>query len=189
MRKLGHGMVAADAMSGCGGNVIALAASYAHVVGVELDAARCGMMARNAALYGVSGRVDTVAADFFAVAGTLMADAIFCSPPWGGPRYHFSETFDVLAPTIGATRSVKDLLASCLSVVSCTWRRHRGGGPRARIGCGVVALFLPRNTDLSQLEALVPDGAVWQLERNFVNGKLKGITLYAFGDGAPAQAA
>lgn len=28
---------------------------------------------------------------------------------------------------------------------------------------GVVALFLPRNTDLCQLASLVPDGHVWEV--------------------------
>eukprot|EP00967_Tisochrysis_lutea_P064865 scaffold84139_cov15-Tisochrysis_lutea.AAC.1 len=40
---------------------------------------------------------------------------------------------------------------------------------------GVVAVFLPRNTDLKQLESLVPQGKVWHVERNYVNGRLKGI--------------
>ena len=43
---------------------------------------------------------------------------------------------------------------------------------------GVVAAFLPRNTDLSQLAAVVPEAAVWEVERAYVNNKLKGITLY-----------
>ena len=45
---------------------------------------------------------------------------------------------------------------------------------------GVVAVFLPRNTDLRQLAALVPEGGVWEVERNYVNRRLKGITLYCF---------
>lgn len=38
---------------------------------------------------------------------------------------------------------------------------------------GVVAAFLPRNTDLEQLAAVVPEGAVWEVERAYVNHKLK----------------
>ena len=45
---------------------------------------------------------------------------------------------------------------------------------------GVVAVFLPRNTHLKQLASLVPEDGVWHVERNFVNGRLKGITLYCF---------
>lgn len=86
-----------------------------------------------------------------------------------------SHRFDVLAPTIGGVHSVADLLRVCLAVVA----RAQPALARAR-GAGVVALFLPRNTDLLQLQALVPNGCTWQLERNFVNSKLKGVTLYAF---------
>ncbi len=53
----------------------------------------------------------------------------------------------------------------------------RGEGRRRQ---GVAALFLPRNTDLRQLASLVPAGAVWQVERNYVNRRLKGITFYCF---------
>ncbi|KAG1662507.1 hypothetical protein FOA52_000911 [Chlamydomonas sp. UWO 241] len=182
MREYGRGLVAADAMSGCGGNVIAMAATFPQVIGIEISPTRCAMMAHNAALYAASPRVNYVVADFFAAAPTLLADAIFCSPPWGGPTYQYCETFDVLAPSIGGERSVADLLAVCLSVVTRTWgmQEAAAGGSGGR---GVVALFLPRNTDLVQLEALVPPGAVWQLERSFVNGRLKGVTLYAFGGG------
>jgi len=45
---------------------------------------------------------------------------------------------------------------------------------------GVVAVFLPRNTDLKQLALLVPVGHVWHVERNYVNGRLKGISFYCF---------
>ncbi|KAJ9515364.1 hypothetical protein QJQ45_016365 [Haematococcus lacustris] len=50
-------------------------------------------------------------------------------------------------------------------------------GSRSR---GVVALFLPRTTLLAELAALVPAGQVWQVERNYVNCRLKGITFYCY---------
>jgi hypothetical protein len=72
----------------------------------------------------------------------------------------------------------------------------RGLGAAVR---GVVALFLPRNTDLRQLASLVPAAAagaagagrdggaatpryrcVWHVERAYVNKRLKGITAYCF---------
>ena len=46
---------------------------------------------------------------------------------------------------------------------------------------GVVAAFLPKNTNLSQLASLVPAGLTWHVERTFVNGKHKGITVYCWG--------
>lgn len=192
-----------------------------------------------------------------------MADTIFVSPPWGGPKYRFCDTFGVLQPVEGLEHSIKELLEVTLAVVKRTARAARpgtapdriplgedapqdadasGAGPlcagvqglfaaaamnkqatpsggvlsgasrfvsgsfdlaaiesgraaaaaapapaRARGptrnekgGVGVVALFLPRNTDLYEMESLVPQGSVWQVERNYVNGKLKGITVYCF---------
>ena len=41
-----------------------------------------------------------------------------------------------------------------------------------------VAIFLPRNSDLHQISAAIPHGAKWEVERNVLNGHLKGITLY-----------
>ena len=41
----------------------------------------------NAAVYGVEDRIEFVLGDFFHVAKDLRADAVFLSPPWGGPEY------------------------------------------------------------------------------------------------------
>ena len=87
-------------------------------------------------------------------------------------------------------RSIRELLEVCMEVVERTWALGRAhvvatSPPEAdrQRGRGVVSLFLPRNTDLQQLASIVPEGALWNVERNFVNGKLKGITLYCFGTG------
>ena len=45
---------------------------------------------------------------------------------------------------------------------------------------GTIAVFLPRNSDLSQVAAAVPAAAAWEVERNVLNGHLKGITLYVW---------
>ncbi len=50
-----------------------------------------------------------------------------------------------------------------------------------------MAAFLPRNTDLMQLAAVVPEHAVWEVERAYVNNKLKGITLYCHPGATPRQ--
>ncbi len=48
-------------------------------------------------------------------------------------------------------------------------------GPGARRG---VAAFLPRNTDLAQLGALAPEGRPLEVERQFLDGFLKGVVVY-----------
>jgi trimethylguanosine synthase len=83
----GGARIAVDAMAGCGGNAIAMASHFSAVYGVELSARRAAMCAHNAAVYGVTGKVEVVCTDFFTLAPTLVADVIFVSPPWGGPKY------------------------------------------------------------------------------------------------------
>ncbi len=51
-----------------------------------------------------------------------------------------------------------------------------------------MAAFLPRNTDLAQLAQAVPEGGVWEVERGYVNNKLKGITLYCHPGGLGGNA-
>ena len=189
-KKYSGGHVAADAMAGCGGNVIQMAQVFGHVTGIEISSRRAGMMHANVHIYQVQDRVSILCTDFFLAASTLIADCIFVSPPWGGPAYSHSETFDILTSSIDGQKSVKDLLDVCLRVVQRTWGQKRrsdeylggkqGQGQGQGRGTGVVALFLPRNTDLRQVESLVPPSMVWHVERNFVNGNLKGITVYCF---------
>jgi trimethylguanosine synthase len=150
---------------------------FSEVLGIEISERRCSMAAHNAAVYQAQAKTHFLCCDFFQAAARLRVDAIFASPPWGGPKYQFCETFDVLASMLDGQRSIKELLVVCLETVSRSWainRQSRDG----QEGRGVVSLFLPRNTDLEQLASLVPDGTLWNVERNFVNGKLKGITLY-----------
>lgn len=122
-------------------------------------------------------------------------------------RTNGAELFDIDAPVAGAC-SVRELLQASMAVVArariaraqadaLAGSTGCGAGPGpgcsrgsemlaagiaagACRGPGVVALFLPRNTDLLQLAGLVPAGSVWHAERNFINGFLQGLTLYSF---------
>lgn len=86
-------------------------------------------------------RCEWLCCDFFHAAPTLRADVVFMSPPWGGPNYSQSSTFDVFAQMPAMGVSLARLLEVALSVVApCD---------------GVVAVFLPRNTNLVQLASLV----------------------------------
>ncbi|KAL6752111.1 RNA cap guanine-N2 methyltransferase-domain-containing protein [Haematococcus lacustris] len=162
------GQVALDAMAGCAGNVIALAQLYPLVYAVEISAKRAAMAQHNAGVYGVGHKLQVLCADFFAAAPTLVADTIFVSPPWGGPSYKWCDAFQVLQPAEGMSFSIQHLLQVAL------------GGVPGSPSRGVVALFLPRTTLLAELAALVPAGQVWQVERNYVNCRLKGITFYCY---------
>ena len=64
-----------------------MAKIFSEVVGIEISERRCDMAAHNATVYGVQANTSFLCSDFFAAASTLIADAIFVSPPWGGPKY------------------------------------------------------------------------------------------------------
>ena len=91
-------------------------------------------------------------------ADLLRADAVFLSPPWGGPEYN-SREYDL----------------------------HNMGGQMdgfkvfnvAKSVSQNIAFFVPKNTDLDQLKELSAQvsGKVY-VERNVMNQKTKVLTAY-----------
>lgn len=86
-----------DGTCGVGGNAIQFAMTSRRVIGVDIDNARLLDASHNAAIYGVQDRIDFVCDDFAHFALTYEGppiDAVFLSPPWGGPAHldcdHFS---------------------------------------------------------------------------------------------------
>ena len=76
-----------DGFCGVGGNAIQLAFTCERVIAIDNDATRLAIAKHNAAVYGVEDRIEFILGDFFHVAKDLKADAVFLSPPWGGPEY------------------------------------------------------------------------------------------------------
>lgn len=120
---------------------------------------------------------------------TLKADAVFLSPPWGGPEYQASEVFDL-----------HSMIPPPLSALEI-FRAARAVTPN-------VIFFLPRNVDINQVAGLpsaaaaleaksrplddnisleegsaskVATSNICELEKQFLNGKLKTTTAY-FGE-------
>ncbi|XVE55889.1 hypothetical protein DITRI_Ditri03aG0193400 [Diplodiscus trichospermus] len=158
--RCGSGIVV-DCFTGVGGNAIQLVQKSAHVVAIDIDPKKIGYAYHNAAVYGVDDRIDFLIGDFFALAPTLKADTVFLSPPWGGPDYAKANIYDLK-----------------------TMLRPRDGyflfNVAKKIACKIV-MFLPRNVDLNQLAELsLSTQPPWSLEveKNFLNGKLKAITAY-----------
>ena len=118
------------------------------------------MARHNAQVYGVAHKIEFIHGDFCALAPTLKADAVFLSPPWGGPAYADAEVFDI------KTMMQPDGI----------WLFEQ-----ARAITKNVAYFLPRNVDKAQASLLAGAGAMCELERNKVNKKIKSITAY-YGD-------
>ena len=86
--RLAHARVrtVVDATCGVAANVIAFAEAGMDVVGVDLDPQRVAAAAANCRIYGV--RAQLKCSDFCAYAASAPpADAVFLSPPWGGPDH------------------------------------------------------------------------------------------------------
>ena len=75
-----------DAFCGVGGNAIQFARTCDRVIAVDIDSEKIAMARNNARVYGVEDKIEFIVGDFFKVAPRLIADAVFLSPPWGGPE-------------------------------------------------------------------------------------------------------
>ncbi|EFN50699.1 hypothetical protein CHLNCDRAFT_37728 [Chlorella variabilis] len=162
VEALGPDCVACDPFAGAGGNVIQFALHCARVVAVEIDEGRMGMLRNNAGVYGVAGNTTFIRGDFFQEVQGIKADVVFYSPPWGGPEYAQQPVYDV-ALMGGQGFGLKKLLDLAF-------------GP---MGASAAIAFLPRNCDLKQLAATLPEGHSYcEVEREMVNNVCKGLTIY-----------
>ncbi|KAG5230890.1 trimethylguanosine synthase [Salix suchowensis] len=150
-----------DCFTGVGGNTIQFAQRCKHVIAIDIDPKKIDYAFHNASIYGVNDQIDFIQGDFFALASKLKADTVFLSPPWGGPAYSKVTTYDIK-----------------------TMLKPRDGyflfNTAKQIGRRII-MFLPRNIDLNQLaELCLTSNPPWSLEveKNFMNGKLKAITAY-----------
>ncbi|KAK6038489.1 RNA cap guanine-N2 methyltransferase [Cooperia oncophora] len=74
------------------------------VIAIDLDPVRLKCARQNAKVYGVEERIEFICCDFFHFAAKWMSDvgksaevdAVFLSPPWGGPSYLKSNDFDLM---------------------------------------------------------------------------------------------
>ncbi|KAI6182698.1 Exocyst complex component 4 [Aphelenchoides bicaudatus] len=171
-----QGMVILDAFTGVGGNAIQFARQGAFVYAIDLDPVKIRCARRNAEIYGVLDRITFICGDFFKVAKSFLGsrklpadsvpnpdeslygiDAIFLSPPWGGPAYE-SKSFDI-QDSMGGLDGIKIFRLS------------------ERISAN-IGYFLPRNTPACQIVALANNFHRVEIEQSFLNGKNKTITAY-----------
>ncbi|KAL6212457.1 hypothetical protein ACLB2K_017677 [Fragaria x ananassa] len=159
-QRCGSGIII-DCFTGVGGNAIQFAQISKHVTAIDIDPTKIDYAQHNAAIYGVDERIDFIKGDFFRLASRLKADAVFLSPPWGGPDYAREETYDIM--TMLKPYDGYFLFNTAKQVAS------------------KIVMFLPRNVDVNQLAELsLSVTPPWSLEveKNLVNGRLKGITAY-----------
>lgn len=123
-----------DGFAGVGGNAIQFA-ERSHVVAIEIDKKKADYMRKNAKVYGVQQKIKVIRGDFFEKAEEVgPVDAVFLSPPWGGPDYQEAAVFsmlDMVNPPLGPT------LELCAKLTR------------------TVFLYMPRNIDPTELLELL----------------------------------
>ncbi|KAG9478811.1 hypothetical protein GDO78_012461 [Eleutherodactylus coqui] len=160
VRQCISGAVVVDAFCGVGGNAIQFALAGMHVIAVDIDPVKLDLAYNNALVYGVADRIELICADFMCIARDLKADAVFLSPPWGGPDYVSAETFDI-----------KTMMSpDGFEIFQLSQQITKN-----------IIYFVPRNTDVEQVASLAGPGGQVEIEQNFLNKKLKTMTVY-FGD-------
>ncbi|XP_043208715.1 trimethylguanosine synthase-like [Amphibalanus amphitrite] len=153
--------VIVDAFCGVGGNAIQFAATCRLVIAVDICPERVELARFNAGVYGVQDRIQFVVGDFFELAPRLRADAVFLSPPWGGPEYSNAEVYDMYR--LDGTMDGREMMRAARSISKN------------------IALLAPRSADVDQLAAMAGPGGRVEVEQNLLNGRAKTITAY-YGD-------
>ncbi|XP_069813661.1 trimethylguanosine synthase [Dendropsophus ebraccatus] len=157
VRQCISGAVVVDAFCGVGGNAIQFALAGMHVIAVDIDPVKLDLAYNNAMVYGVADRIELIRADFMSIAPDLKADAVFLSPPWGGPDYVSAETFDI-----------KTMMSpDGFEIFQLSQKITQN-----------IVYFVPRNTDVEQVASLAGPGGQVEIEQNFLNKKLKTMTVY-----------
>ncbi|KAI5887907.1 S-adenosyl-L-methionine-dependent methyltransferase [Schizophyllum commune H4-8] len=184
-----------DAFCGVGGNAIAFAQTCQRVIALDTDPTRLALARHNAQIYGVADRIEFILTDYVAFAEAYisrkeisqtavtkparMIDVVFLSPPWGGPSY--LQVLPADADEISSTEHPTYSLASI---------RPLPGGELFHLTRRIshnVAYYLPRNTDLAEIGALVEaQGEKIEIEEEWMGNKLKALTCY-FGGLAAGQ--
>ena len=161
------------------------------VIALDTSPTRLALARHNATLHGLATRIEFVLADFRTFAARMLhatsaapstarkIDVVFLSPPWGGPEY-LSEAEYSLARTQPEPAAELFRLGRLLT-------------PN-------VAFYVPRNTALEDIAALLPAPVAmnskeegWvageeqvEVEEEWMGTKLKALTCY-FGGLAQGQ--
>ena len=153
-----------DAFAGAGGNAIqfALRDDIGFVLGVELDFSRAQHCQHNARVYNAHKRMDVICADSLTLMRSMrrVVDAVFLSPPWGGPKYKTLIPFplDSMKPD-----GFETFLASSRLTTN-------------------IAYYLPIQTDVMHLHRLLQmvrdKSQSCEIEFNCVDGRPLTITVF-----------
>nr|GAT55091.1 Tgs1 protein [Mycena chlorophos] len=177
-----------DAFCGVGGNAIAFAKTCERVIALDISPTRLALARHNAMIYGVADRIEFILGDYISFANSYLAqchtrrkiDVVFLSPPWGGPGYIEGDTTRPPSPVKSgaATDHPSYSLASIQPIPGAELFKL------SRKITGNIAYYLPRNTRLDEIGALLavpPDEEMIEVEEQWMGSKLKAITCFTGG--------
>jgi trimethylguanosine synthase len=200
-----------DPFCGVGGNAIAFAKTCEHgtsvipvdytyslhpcklVIALDISPTRLALARHNAAIYGVADRIEFILADYISFANAYLSrprptrriDVVFLSPPWGGPGYlSTSESPASSVPPQDELETHPDYSLSRIKPIH--------GADLFRLTKQIsnnVAYFLPRNTNLHEISALLnndkdesaiadDEPQMIEVEEEWMGSKLKALTCY-----------
>lgn len=160
------------------------------VIAMDTNATRLALAKHNAEIYGVANRIEFILADYTAFARTYSPsltrkiDVVFLSPPWGGPAYlSGSPTKELSTLPLLAEEHPEYNLFSIMPVPGSELFHLSRRITRN------IAYFLPRNTNLEEIAALLGEEdkeEKVEVEEEWMGDKLKALTCY-FGGLAVGQ--
>ncbi|KAL0569228.1 putative diacylglycerol O-acyltransferase tgs1 [Marasmius crinis-equi] len=185
-----------DAFCGVGGNAIAFAKTCQRVIALDTSPTRLALARHNAQIYGVAHHIEFILSDYITFAKSYTSrssanskrkiDVVFLSPPWGGPSYISNTPPNENGPkeVVEADTDTDTHPAYSLSSIQPIHGAELFNLSR-RITPN-IAYYLPRNTDLSEVGALLEDpknlvGDVKEyveVEEEWMGNKLKALTCY-----------
>ncbi|XP_045479961.1 trimethylguanosine synthase-like [Harmonia axyridis] len=147
-----------DGFCGAGGNAIQFAFTCNKVIAIDIDPKKIELARNNAAVYGVLHKIEFMVGDFIQLASEIEGDAVFLSPPWGGPSYINEKSYDL-------ENMLQPVPFSELVEVS------KKISPN-------IAVFLPRNSNTFDMEKYAGKNGLVKIEKNFMDKRLVGVTVY-----------
>ena len=162
-----------DAYCGTGSNAIQFAIThFDYVIAIDINEKKIAMAQWNAQVYGVSDKIEFICGDIFEVMHILQMrfrqsnnekiQAIYMSPPWGGPAYIDQPVYqiDQIPGILGLMQKCRQLTANIVVYLprNITIRGTVDLGSSSTEECYCIEYFTPQK---------------W---------KVKAIAVYFFGD-------
>ena len=176
------------------------------VIALDTNPTRLALARHNAVIYGVADRIEFILADYLSFARSYLSlpsasnrkiDVVFLSPPWGGPSY-LSGSATEAAEATAQVETSDDLSEAHPEYGLASIQPIHGAKlfQLSRCISSNIAYFLPRNTNLDEISALLHgeqsggvtmakaaeggDAApeVVEVEEEWMGSKLKALTCY-----------